>query len=418
MSLFRRFEKRTYSGGPLTTPFGPPYYTIPTNGQAGIINGSGGYPMSSDQAMRHWAVYSCTRIIADAVSSFPADAYIGDIGMHLGSATRVTPKPTLLTKPSAYLTYVQWSHQVMMAILLQGNAYGLIADVDRLGYPTQIDLIDPQHVTVRTSDGTAVNSVTGRRIPDGTKTFKIRDKTLTSSEVWHCPGPMMPGELAGLSPVKYAARTIGLGVESEAFGLDFFRNGIHPTAVASSDQPISEEQATIIKSRIKNAAASRDVPVLGAGLKLAPWSVTPEDSDLLEVQRLNAVMVAQIFGVPSEMIGASTRGSTITYANREERAQDFLNNTINPWLTRLEDSFTQLFPRTTFVKFDTKSLLKSDLKTRFESWQIGITAGFMTTDEAREFEDWPEMPEQDDAPETVDDPAADVLPMRPAAINP
>ncbi len=380
------------------------------------FTGTGAYGMSSDQAMRHWAVYSCTRIIADAVSSFPADAYVGDIGMHLGAAERVTPKPSLLSKPSAYLTYVQWVHQVMMAILLQGNAYGLISDMDRLGYPTQIELIDPQQVQVSRSDGSAVNSATGRRIPAGVKTFKIRDKLLTPDEVWHCPGAMMPGELAGLSPVKYAARTIGLGVESEAFGLDFFRNGIHPTAVASTDQPINEDQANTIKSRIKQATANRDIPVLGAGLTLSPWSVTPEDSQLLEVQRLNAVMVAQIFGVPSEMIGASTRGSTITYANREERAQDFLNNTINPWLTRLEDSFSQLFPRTTFVKFDTKSLLKSDLKTRFEAWQIGITSGFMTTDEAREFEDWPEMPEQDEAPEAVVD-TADVLPMRPATSN-
>lgn len=383
MALFKRSEKRSAFA---------PQDAIPSNGQASVWSGNG-YGVSSDQAMRHAAVYACTRIIADAVASFPVDAYVGDVGMHLGQATRMVPKPVILSRPSDYLSGVQWLHQVMMSLLLQGNAYGLVSNMDRLGYPTQIDIVDPQKVTCRKSDGHDRNTITGETIPSGVKVFKIGTSTLTSREMWHCPGPMMPGELAGLSPVKYASRLIGVGVEAENFGLDFFRNGIHPTAVASTDQPVTEDQAKIIKARLRQATANRDIPVLGAGLTLAPWMVTPQDSMLLEVQRFNEVMVCQVFGVPSEMISASSRGSTITYANREQRALDFLNNTINPWLTRLEDSFSLLFPRTTFVKFDTKALLKSDLQTRYQAWQTGLGAGFLSADEVRQFEDLPPLPQ-------------------------
>jgi phage portal protein BeeE len=101
------------------------------------------------------------------------------------------------------------------------------------------------------------------------------------------------------------------------------------------------------------------------------------------------------------MIGAAARGATITYANREQRAMDFLNNAINPWLVRLEDSFTALFPRTTFVKFDTKNLLKSDLLARYQAWQIGISAGFLVPEEVRNFEGLPEMPETESGTEDL-----------------
>jgi HK97 family phage portal protein len=384
---------------------------IPTNGQTATIAG-GGYSVSSDQAMRHAAVYACVRIIADIIGTFPVDAYIGDPGINLGVADKVEPKPPILVKPSDYLSGVQWVHQVMMALLLQGNAYGLITNTDRLGYPTQIDLVDPQQVNVRKSDGGDVNTATGAKIRSGVKVFKIHGKTLTSSEMWHCPGPMMPGDLAGLSPVKYASRVIGMGVEAERFGLDFFQNGIHPTAAATTDQPVTEDQANAIRLRIKRATESRETPVLGAGVKLTPWNVTPEDSMLIEVQRYNQVMICQIFGVAPEMIGAAARGATITYANREQRAMDFLNNAINPWLVRLEDSFTALFPRTTFVKFDTKNLLKSDLLARYQAWQIGIDAGFLVAPEVRNFEGLPEMPETESGTEDLP-PAGEQPPMPP-----
>ncbi len=400
MSILRRLERRAYEGGAFfpSDQIPPPGMTLPA---------LTGYGTSSDNAMRHAAVYACVRLIADAVASFPVDAFVGDVGMHLGEAERVTPKPPVLVKPSDYLSGVQWVHQVMMSLLLQGNAYGLITNTDRVGYPTQIDLLDPQAVTVRRSTGNDVNTVTTTLIAAGRKVFKIGTSTLTEREVWHCPGPMMPGELSGLSPVKYAARTIGMGVAAEEFGANYFRNGIHPTAVATTEQEVSEDDAKTIKTRIRAAVAGRDTPVLGKGVKLTPWGVNPQDSQLLEVQRYNEVMVCQIFGVPPEMIGASSEGSSITYANREQRAMDFLNNSINPWLTRLEDSFTALFPRTTFVKFDTKGLLKSDLKTRYEAWKIGIDGGFLRPEDARQFEDLPPMPQQVAPPDAPDADAPD-----------
>lgn len=44
-----------------------------------------------------------------------------------------------------------------------------------------------------------------------------------------------------------------------------------------------------------------------------------------------------------------------------------------------------------FFAFDTKEMLKGDLKTRFEAYKIGIEGGFMQPNEARYLENWDEL---------------------------
>jgi phage portal protein BeeE len=43
-----------------------------------------------------------------------------------------------LTNPGAYATRTQWLGQVMMSLLLTGNAYGLVSSRDSFANPLQI----------------------------------------------------------------------------------------------------------------------------------------------------------------------------------------------------------------------------------------------------------------------------------------
>ena len=45
-----------------------------------------------------------------------------------------------------------------------------------------------------------------------------------------------------------------------------------------------------------------------------------------------------------------------------------------------------------YVKFNRGSLLRTDLKTRYEAHEIGLRAGFLTLDEVRELEDREPLP--------------------------
>jgi HK97 family phage portal protein len=387
VSLIKRgLEKRDYLGGFFSNPYGLPFGFIPSNGMTGFLDGvNGGIPVSNEQAMRHSTVYACVRIIADVISALPVEALQGAQGPNVKSLP-IDPLPPKLQTPSAYTPRLNWIWQVMASLLLRGNAYGLISAYDRLGYPAQVDIIAPDHVRVQRNEKT------------GLKEFRIDNKTLTTDQVWHLPGPQMPGDLEGLSPIRFASRTIALGLEAEKFGTDYLRNGIHPSATLESDQVVGSEVANEVKKRVKEAQNNRDMVVLGAGLKMNQWSIHPDESQMLETLRHNGIMISQIFGVPPEMLGVSNRGASVTYANREQRAQDFLNTAINPWLARLEDALSAWFPRTTYVRFDTTELLRSDLLTRFQAYQTGIRNNFMLPSEVRATEDMPPIPGIDDKP--------------------
>ena len=341
--------------------------------------------VSGQGALRHWAVWACARVVADAVSTLPVDLLQGS-----GSgATPVDTLPQVLERPSAYCDRVDWLSQVIVSLLTSGNAYGLVASRDRLEYPTQINLVAPGVIRAELDD------VTGRKV------YRGRDgKLIPSDRVWHRTGLVWPGDVVGLDPVSFFVRTITLGLEAERYGADYYQNGAHPTAVASTEQQIDSEQAKTIKARIKQAVANRDIPVLGAGLSLEPWQGSPNDAQLGETIRMNAAMVCAIYGVPAEKIGVSMGdGGSVTYANREQRAQDFLNDAVNPWLVRMERSMTDWFPRGKFVKFNTGGFLKSDLKTRFDAYSVA-TGGqpWMLPSEARAFENWQPIDNIDDMP--------------------
>jgi len=377
VSLLRNLERRDLSAHGFDDPS-----RIPSNGEMAAFS-----PMlaSGQGAMRHWAVWACARVVADAVSTLPVDLLQGTGS----SATPIDPLPQILQRPSAYLDRVDWLSQVMVALLTTGNIYGLIASRDRLEYPTQINLVAPGTITAQ------IDADTGRKVYKGTN-----GRTYSDEQVWHRTGLVWPGDVVGLDPVTYFVRTITLGLEAERYGADYYQHGAHPTAVATTDQEVTKEQADTIKQRIKQAVAGRDIAVFGAGMKLAPWQGTPNDAQLGETIRMNAAMVCAIYGVPPEKIGVSMGdGGSVTYANREQRAQDFLNDAVNPWLVRMERSMTDWFPRGKFVKFNTGGFLKSDLKTRFDSYAIA-TGGkpWMKPSEARAFENWQPIPGIDDVP--------------------
>lgn len=374
MSLFRALERRDYVQHGFLDPS-----VIPSNGSqmwAPTVVSSG------QGALKHWAVWACARVVADAVSTLPVDLLQGT-----GSdAVPVDPLPMILQRPSAYCDRVDWLSQVIVSLLTTGNVYGLVASRDRMEYPTQINLVAPGTITAELDD-------------QGRKVYRARNgKRLADDQVWHRTGLVWPGEVVGMDPVSYFVRTITLGLEAEKYGADYYQHGAHPTAVATTEHPIDEPQAKAIKERIKRAVSGRDIAVLGAGLKLDAWQGTPNDAQLAETIRMNAAMVCAIYGVPPEKIGVSMGdGGSVTYANREQRAQDFLNDAVNPWLVRMERSMTDWFPRGKFVKFNTGGFLKSDLKTRFDSYSIA-TGGrpWMLPSEARAFENWQPIPGIDD----------------------
>jgi HK97 family phage portal protein len=130
---------------------------------------------------------------------------------------------------------------------------------------------------------------------------------------------------------------------------------------------------------------------MGSGIKWQAVSVAPEESQFLDTLRFNVQQIARIFGVPPEMIAAES-GNSQTYANIESRDLSLLKYAVQPWLGRLERAMNTLVTRGQYVKFNAAGLLRTDLKTRYESYAIGLEQGFLTIEEVRDLEDREPLP--------------------------
>ena len=263
-------------------------------------------------------------------------------------------------------------------LLLTGNAWGIITSRVGAGLrPSQIELIAPHRVTVQVAT-------------DGTVTYRLDGREIDRDDLWHLRAYPTPGSLLGLSPIGHAAQSVGVGLAAETFGAQFFGDGATPSGLLTTDQRLSNEQArqlsAVWNTFFNNRRGERRVAVLGDGTKFQPVSVRPEESQFLETQRFTVAQICRLYGVPPEMVGADS-GNSLTYANVEMRSIDFLTYAINPWLVRLETALTDLVPRGQYVKFNAGGLLRTDLKTRYESYEIGLRAGFLTRDEVRQLED-------------------------------
>jgi len=343
-----------------------------------------GEVVSADRALRLGAVWSCVNLIADTVGGLPVDAYRTRGGVRV----EVSPTPSLLVEPSAESLALDWRRDVLVSLLLHGNAFGLVTSTDELGYPTTIELLDPAAVTV------TKNTTTGRY---SWRTGRVSRELWPLGDLWHLPAYTVAGQALGLSPITYAAESIGVGLAARRFGSSWFEGGGHPTGILETDQEVGPDLAKIVKTRFMDAVGKGGEPaVLGKGLSYSSIQVAPEESQFLETMGSNVADVARFYNVPPEIIGGDS-GSSMTYANVEQRSLDLLTYGLSRWVLRLEAGLSRLMPRGTAVKLNTDALVRVDLLTRYRAHDAAIRAGWLSRNEVRTIEDRPPIVDDDDS---------------------
>jgi HK97 family phage portal protein len=326
--------------------------------------------VNPDQALRLSAVWACVNILSNTVSTLPLKA-------HRRDGTEF--QPSLLSSPAASWSLPDWLEAVMRSLLLRGNAYGFV--IGRSGprmSPSQVELVDPDQVSVNVS-------------PSGEITYRFKGQLVDPSDLWHVRAFRYPGSPLGLSPIQYAAETIGLGLSTRRFGQAYFSDGAMPTGVLRVGQPAGNDMIELLRAHLNRATHGRRQPLIVSGdTSWTPLSVSPEQSQFIDAMRFNVTEVARMFGIPASMVDGQSEDSN-TYANLEGRSLHFLQYSLNPWLIRLENAISSLLPGGAYVKFTTAALLKSTTKERYESYDIALRAKFRTVDEVRELEDLPPL---------------------------
>lgn len=344
-------------------------------------------------AMQMTAVYSCVRILAEAIAGLPLHLYHYKDDGGKEKAINHSLYHLLHDEPNSEMSSFVFRETLMTHLLLWGNAY---AQIIRNGKGEVIALypLMPSRMKVdRDENGHLFYQY--NRSNDEANAKETETVILSPRDVLHIPGLGFDG-VVGYSPIAMAKNAVGMAIACEEYGAKFFANGAAPSGVLEHPGTIKDP------SRVRDSwnatfggsANSGKVAVLEEGMKYTPISINPQEAQFLETRKFQINEIARIFRVPPHMVGDLEKSS---FSNIEQQSLEFVKYTLDPWVIRWEQSLIRalLSPeekKQYFFKFNLEGLLRGDYQSRMSGYATARQNGWMSANDIRELENMDKIP--------------------------
>lgn len=355
-----------------------------------------GKQVNERSAMQMTAVYSCVRILSEAIASLPLHFYVYN---EKGSKEKAIQHPLyylLHDEPNPEMTSFVFRETLMTHLLLWGNAY---AQVIRNGKGEVLALypLMPDRMTVnRDNQGKLYYEYLVS--PDEGINRSENRVVLYPDEILHIPGLGFDG-LVGYSPIAMAKNAIGLAIAAEEYGSKFYANGAAPSGVLEHPGTLKDP------SRVRDSwtqtfggsSNAHKVAVLEEGMKYTPISISPTEAQFLETRKFQIDEIARIFRIPPHMVGDLEKSS---FSNIEQQSLEFVKYTLDPWITRWEQNMAKALLSQSekgkyFIKFNVDGLLRGDYQSRMDGYAIARQNGWMSANDIRELENLDRIPTEE-----------------------
>ena len=347
-----------------------------------------GQPVTQSSILGLSAAWAAVGLLTDSVSTLPIDVFLeeGEQRVHLPPESR----PRWLDRPGNGLERVDVLTQTMVSLLIRGEA--LILTPRAEGEVQGLTVLDPSEVTI---------------FPDGH--YSAIGQDIENFEIVHIRGLMLPtsyaNERRGMGVIHYARESFSSALATQKFGEAFFGNGAWVGATVEVPGPLSEDGQKAVTAymneRHRGSSRAHKIGVLTEGAKLSrPLTFSAEDSQFLQTREFQIADIARFFRIPPDMIGGGSAEDTHSqYSTLETKAANFVKFSCLPWIVRIENAFTNLWhseggPENGVIKFNVNGLLRGSTKERYESYKIGLEAGFLEINEVRALEDLPPIAEK------------------------
>lgn len=299
---------------------------------------------------------------------------------------KITPKPPLLEQPAPpdtrMTTFSSWG----LDLIWHGNGVGVVAARNGSGWPTAALPIPATMVGVR-----RITPYSDSPLPIGALEYQIGRLRLGSQDVLHIKGPCAPGAVRGMGVLESHLNTFALADEQSRQARSISQHGV-PTGVLTTTNP-DATKADMAEAKVAWLIAQRErtVAALGPTVEFKPLSWNPEELEMVEARKFTLTELELIFGLPVGWLGGQS--SSRTYSNIEQDAVNLIKFSLQGHVSRFEQTLSLAFPRFTVVRANLDSVLRADTLTRYQAHEIGIRAGFLLKDEAREIEHLPPLPD-------------------------
>lgn len=352
-----------------------------------------GPTVDEELALTYAAVWCATRILAETCSILPLFLYerTADDGRKLATSNPLfdllhsSPNPTM---GSMAFREGRVAHQVNW-----GNGF---AEIERESADPESDVvalwpIHPSRVRPSCRYDTYEN---GNSVGDGQYIVWNEDGSRTAlapAEVLHIPGVLPDDGIWGKGVIAYARESIGFGLATERHGATYFGGGATPPGIVYGAGMKDQEARKHFRKEWKEIHGhpdSGEIAILPLDARYEKISIPNEDSQFLETRVHNVREISRWYKVPAHMLGDLEKAG---YSSIEHLSIEFVIYSIMPWLRRSEEqmSLKLLTPnqrKRFFIEHQLASLLRGDIRSRYEAYSLAIQNGWMNRNEVRRLE--------------------------------
>ncbi len=347
---------------------------------SGGTQSNSGVMVNKETAQCLPAVYCAVNTIADAVSNLPIHVYKKDAGGEKERQRAHIVEKLFNISPNGYQTAFDFKVAMMRSALLTGNAYAEII-YDNAGRVSKLIPLHPNEVSVKKLQ----NHRIGYQVTTNGKPLALQQEEILHIRINSDDGVM------GKSPITVCRESLGLEISALDHGADFFKNGIRPFGALKKDTTMKQDEFKRLKESLESYSnkGKRFSPlIMEGGLEWQPISITNEDAEWLESRKFGVAEIARMFKISPIFI---MDYSNSTYSNFSEASKAFLQQTLKPWLTNIELALlTKLIPERNqtmvTIEFETKDMLRTTAKERFDIYDVAIRNGLMNPNECRRAE--------------------------------
>ncbi len=333
--------------------------------------------------------YACMQIRCNAIAKLPIKLMRQTED---GTVENKTERISQLLKkrPNGYSTPHDFIWATEFQRLEYGNAFWLIST--SYGGIIALYLLDSRNMEV-VVDNTCIldqRSAVYYLYHDS----KNGEQIYTSDEIVHFKNFTTNGIL-GVSIKKYLSDTINNEKMANQVVKDKYKNGLQDPVVVQYIGDLNETKQQKIRKKFSDMGgakhAGKVIPI-PTDFKIEQLSTKLVNNQFFELQGLTAKQIANGFGVKGFQLNDMEQS---TYHNIEQQNKAFYSDTLQNALIAYEQEMDYKLltgkqkGQDFYFKFNADAMLRSDIVTRYQAHQIGISSGFLTIAEARTKENLP-----------------------------
>ena len=339
-----------------------------------------GVTVNTETALRFTAVFAAIKLLAENIAGLPKAVMVRTKDGGYEPAVKHPAHALLYVRPNAYMDVFTFWFTIIAWLEGKGNAFAVIRY--EKGKPVALHPVYPDWVKVVFVGGEKMYIVKAKN-PD----FSFLDGTYLENEMLHFMLFTFNG-IWGVDPISYNAAAIGEGIAAQKFTADYFRTGGAIKGTIETDQALGDDDYERFMAHWAATSGNGQTPLLEYGFKYKAINLSPEASQLLQSKTFSIDDIARIFCIPPHMLAELSHA---TFSNIEQQNIFFGEYSLRPICKRIEKQlelklFNDKERGDYHVKFDLNGLMRGDAQARAVFYEKGINAGWMTPNEAREFE--------------------------------